>query len=140
MKRHIHGLSATRQQNDIPNGVYLVRVEQAQYCWHKLKPFYALHFFVLEPKQVFGGSISARIYCSPKTLWRLAWFLRDFRYSQELLEQDEIDVRALIGLKGVIQIVHQVLNGRAEVSLTAFAPAPDWEYLPAKSVLQTEMT
>ena len=54
-----------------------------------------------------GGAISARLYCSSKALWKLAWFFRDFRYDQELLERDEIDVRALVGLQGIIQIAHE---------------------------------
>ena len=90
---------------------------------------------MLQPDDVVGGSVTARLYCSPKALWKFAWFLRDFHYSQELLERDEIDVRALIGLVGVIQVSHEVVSGRSEVSLKAFAPAEDWEHLalPAAS-------
>lgn len=75
----------------------------------------------------------ARLYCSSKALWKFAWFLRDFRYDQELLERDEVDLGALVGLQGVIQVVHEVSNGRSEVILKAFAPAADWEHLRTSS-------
>jgi len=128
MKRQIHGLSSPLTA-DIPDGVYLVRVQSAQYRWHKQKPSYELSFYILQPEATVGGAIIARVLSHPKTLWKLAWFLRDFRYSHELLERDEIDTRALIGLQGVIQISHEIVNGRSTVRLEAFAPAADWEHL-----------
>jgi hypothetical protein len=131
MKRQIHGLSGSSLRSDISDGVYLVRVQRAHYRWHKLKPFYELSFYVLQPETFVGGAITARLYCSPKLLWKFAWFLRDFRYSQELLERDEIDARALIGLLGVLQISHEIVSGRSMVKLEAFAPAADWEHLAA---------
>jgi hypothetical protein len=133
MRRQIQGLSSSAAGQEIPDGVYLVKVQKAHYRWHKLKPFYELHFFVLQPETFVGASIVARLFCSPKTLWKFAWFLRDFRYSQELLDRDEIDPRALIGLQGVLQISNEVVNGRAVVNLNAFAPAADWEHLANQS-------
>ena len=129
MKRQIRGLSASTPANDISEGLYLVRVQRVRYRWHKLKPFYELSFYVLQPEALAGGAITARLYCSPKALWKLAWFLRDFSYSQELLEQDEIDVHALVGLQGVVQISFEIINGCSTVKLNAFAPATDWEHL-----------
>src|SRR3954471_14542564 len=131
MKRQLQGLSKSAAATDIADGVYLVRVQRAQYRWHKHKPFYELSFYVLQPECDVGGSVTARLYCSPKTLWKFAWFLRDFHYSQELLERDEIDARALIGLLGVLQISHEIVSGRSMVKLEAFAPAADWEHLAA---------
>ena len=128
MKRQIHGLSSPLTA-DIPAGVYLVRVQRAQYRWHRHKPSYELNFYILQPDELVGGSIVARLFSSPRTLWKLAWFLRDFRYSRELLERDEIDTRALIGLQGVVQISHEIVSGRSTVKLEAFAPAADWEHL-----------
>jgi len=133
MRRQIQGLSSSSTVSDISDGVYLVRVQKAQYRWHKIKPFYDLHFFVLQPESFVGASIVARLFCSPKALWKFAWFLRDFRYSQELLDRDEIDARALIGLQGVLQISNEIVNGRAIVNLKAFAPAADWEHLAIHS-------
>jgi len=128
MRRQIHGLSSPLTA-DIPDGVYLVKVQRAQYRWHKQKPFYELSFYILQPDAFVGGAIVARVFSSPKTLWKLAWFLRDFRYNHELLERDEIDTRALIGLQGVVQISHEIVSGRSNVRLEAFAPAADWEHL-----------
>jgi hypothetical protein len=135
MRRQLQGLSRSATASDIADGVYLVRVQRAQYRWHRHKPFYELTFYVLQPEDLVGGTVTARLYCSPKALWKFAWFLRDFRYSQELLERDEIEARALIGLTGVIQVSHEIVSGRSEVSLKAFAPAADWEHLalPAAS-------
>src|SRR5438045_8804920 len=109
MKRQIQGLSDSSLSSELSDGVYLVRVRRAQYHWHKQKPFYELSFYVLQPEAFVGGAITARLYCSPKLLWKFAWFLRDFRYSQELLERDEIDARALLGLNGVLQISHEIV-------------------------------
>ncbi len=84
---------------------------------------------MLQPEEFLGGAIVARLCCSTKSLWKFAWFLRDFRYSQELLDRDEIDVRALIGLEGVVQITNQVVSGQPVVNLNGFAPAADWELM-----------
>jgi len=133
MKRQVQGLSCSAIQNEVADGVYLVRVQRARYHWHKHKPFYELSFYVLEPAALTGAAIAARLYCSPKMLWRFAWFLRDFRYTQELLDRDEIDTKALIGLQGVVQVANTTIQGRAEVHLKAFAPAADWEHLQLNS-------
>ena len=139
MKRQLQGLSRSAIPSHVPDGVYLVRVQKAQYRWHKHKPFYELSFYVLQPEALVGGAITARLYCSPKVLWKFAWFLRDFRYNQELLERDEIDQRALVGLQGVVQVAHEIVNGRSEVNLKAFAPAPDWEHLAGGAHSCTEV-
>lgn len=133
MRRQLRGLSTSSFENDVPDGIYLARVQKTHYRWHRVKPSYELHFYVLQPKQFLGAAIVARLQCSAKALWKFAWFLRDFHYSQELLDRDEIDVHALVGLEGVLQVSHEVVNGRAEVNLTAFAPALDWENLIAGS-------
>lgn len=129
MRRQIQGLSSSSTPGNVPDGLYLVRVKKAHYCWHRIKPFYEVNFFVLQPEELLGGAIVARMFCSTKSLWKFAWFLRDFRYSQELLDRDEIDVRALIGLEGVVQITNQIVGGQPLVNLNAFAPASDWELM-----------
>src|ERR1017187_6509277 len=50
-----------------------------------------------------GHSLMGRLYCTPKALWKLNWFLRDFGYDTELLDRDEIDDKNLIGLSGVVK-------------------------------------
>ena len=75
MKRQIQGLSETSQPSDaVPDGVFLVRVDRAQYRWHPAKPFYALRFSILEPSELAGRVISGRVYCSAKALWKFSWF------------------------------------------------------------------
>jgi hypothetical protein len=58
--------------------------------------FFWVRFAVLEPKQYLYRSITCRIYCTPKALWRLNWFLRDFGYDTDLLGRDEVDEKALL--------------------------------------------
>ncbi len=128
MKRRIPGLSqAAASATEVPDGLYLVRVERVQYRWDKQKPYYAVRFAVLEPKRWAGTSLPARLYCTEKALWRLSWFLRDFGYDTELLGRDELEEKRLVGLQGVIKISHTTVNGRHYLNLDAFAPAGEWD-------------
>src|SRR6266849_1815486 len=131
MRRYISGLNqANASSTDgVPDGLFLVRVEGAQYRWHAQKPHYLLRFAVLEPKVLAGSSITGRLYCTPKALWKLNWFLRDFGYDTELLERDEIEDKSLLGLRGVVKITHSVGNGTSLRNLDSFAPASQWEAL-----------
>jgi hypothetical protein len=97
MKRRFQGLEETTQLagNEVPDGLFLVRVDGAKYRWHAQKPFYWLRLAVLEPREFVGRTISGRLYCTPKALWKLAWFLRDFLYDVELLGRAEVDEKAL---------------------------------------------
>ena len=134
MRRYLSGLgqaSATSAES-LPDGLFLVRVERVQYRWHAQKPYYAVLFTVLEPKSFSGNGLSGRLYCTRKALWKLNWFLRDFGYDTELLGRDEIDERKLVGLCGVIQITHSVVNGASLLNLDAFAPAGRWEELAGR--------
>jgi hypothetical protein len=97
MKRYISGLNqANGSTDDLPDGLFLVQVERAQYCWHAHKPYYLVRFLVLEPEPLAGYPITGRLYCTPKALWKLNWFLRDFGYDTELIGKDEIDDKALV--------------------------------------------
>jgi len=131
MKRQVPGLAATARDanSDVPDGMFLVRVDHAQNRWQTQKRFYALRLSVLEPKLFAGRSIVSRLYCTPKAMWKLGWFLRDFLYDPELLSQDEVDERALRGLVGVVKISHIVVNGISLVNFDGFAPASQWEEL-----------
>jgi hypothetical protein len=75
--------------------------------------------------------MAGRLYCTPKALWKLTWFLRDFGYDTELLARDEIDEKSLVGLQGVVKISHTLLNGISLVNLDGFALANQWEELLA---------
>ena len=128
MKRRIAGLSqAALSINEVADGVYLVKVERMQYRWDKQKPHYAVRFAVLEPKQVAGASLSGRLYCTEKALWKLSWFLRDFGYDAEMLGRDELDEKHIVGLTGVVKISHTTVNGRTYLNLDAFASSGQWD-------------
>jgi hypothetical protein len=131
MRRRIAGLHEADQSRagEIPNGLLLVRVDRAQYRWHAQKPYYALRFAVLEPQQLARHFITGRLYCTPRALWKLTWFLRDFGYDTELLGRDEIDEKSLVGLRGVIKISYAVISGTSLLNLDAFAPANQWQQL-----------
>src|SRR5215472_13916336 len=133
MSRQLPGLSetVTEARPALPDGIFLVRLESAQYRWHAQKPFYVLRFSILEPKQFAGEAVVGRLYCTTKTMWKLGWFLRDFLYDPELLSTNEVDERALRGLTGVVKISHRVINGVSVVSFDGFAPASQWEELSA---------
>lgn len=131
MKRYVSGLSQASASplEGPPDGLCLVRIERVQHRWHAQKPYYALVLSVLEPKALAGNRFSSRIYCTPKALWKLNWFLRDFGYDTELLERNEIDDKNLIGLSGVVKISHAVVNGTSLLNLDGFAPTHQWEEL-----------
>jgi hypothetical protein len=130
MKRHIPGLHRGNHDGEnILEGIFLVRVERAFYRWHPQRPFFVLRFAILEPKDLLGHSLTGRLYCSPKALWKLTWFLRDFGYDQDLLGQDMVEEKALVGLSGVLRTSHTTLNGRTFLNLDGFAPVGEWEEL-----------
>src|SRR5213595_3553524 len=116
MSRTAHRCAPAR----IPNGVFLVRVQRVRFQRQAQKPYYALALAVLEPTRFAGQLISSRLYCSPKALWKLNWFLRDFGYDSELLGRDEIDDRNLVGLSGVVKISQAVVNGSSLLNLDSF--------------------
>ena len=133
MKRRFQGLSSTSQANaEVPDGVFLVRVDQVRYSREPQKPFYTVRFSVLEP-QPLGRTFSGRIYCTPKALWKLRWFLRDFGYDPELLGRDEVEEKGLIGLRGVVKLSQAVVNGCTLINLDAFAPASAWESISSQA-------
>ena len=131
MKRRIDGLheADAAATGLLPDSLYLVRVAHAQYRWHPDKPYYTLRFATVEPQHFAGRSITGRIYCTRRALWKLNWFLRDFGYDIDLLGHDEIDEKSLVGLRGVVKIGHVVVNGTSFVNLEGFAPASQWEEL-----------
>ena len=49
MKRRIAGLRETASASELPDGIFLVRVDKAEYRWHAQKPFYILRLSILEP-------------------------------------------------------------------------------------------
>jgi hypothetical protein len=82
MKRQIAGLHAADRcaADQIPDGLFLVRVQKVQFRRQAQKPYYALTLTILEPGRFSDHVISSRLYCNPKALWKFNWFLRDFGY------------------------------------------------------------
>jgi hypothetical protein len=76
-------------------------------------------------------------------MWKLGWFLRDFVYDTELLARDEVEEKALQGLRGIVKISHTVVNGRSCLNLDGFAPASQWAEFsnsPSGQPLSSELT
>ena len=119
--------------NSAPDGLFLVRVDQAKYRWQAWKPYYQIRFIVLDPKHLAGCVITGRLYCTPRAMWKLSWFLREFGYDSELLGKNEIDDQALVGLQGVVKISHAVVHGLSVLNLDGFACAARWSELSLTS-------
>ena len=127
MIRRIEGLAGTaKSQLEPEDGEYLVRVARAQYHWDKRKPYYSIWFEILRPLRLKHKAFVGRIYCSPKALWKLNWFLHDFGYDPELLGREELDEQALAGLEGVVKISHHTVNGTVLLNLDGFSRAENW--------------
>ena len=141
MKRQIPGLHAEPQASDEKlDGAFLARVDHVFYRWHPERPFYVLRFVILEPADHQGRSFTGRLYCTPKALWKLRWFLRDFGYDPDLIGRDEVDEKALLSLRGIVRISHTTLNRRTFLNLSGFAPACDWDQLSVSGVSSQEVT
>jgi hypothetical protein len=136
MRRQISGLHAADRcaADQIPEGVFLVRVQKINFRRQAQKPYYTLSLTILEPSRFSGLIVSSRLYCNPKALWKLNWFLRDFGYDTELLGRDEVDETQLVGLKGVVKISHIIFNGTSLLRLDGFAPTDRWEELSPANV------
>jgi hypothetical protein len=123
MRRQIPGLHSVQQDpEDSLDGLFLVRVLQASYRWHRQKSFLEIRVIVLEPESSATRSFSGRLYCTDRALWKLNWFLHDFGYDTELLSRDQVDEKSLLNLQGIIRTSHTTLNGRSYQNLDAFAP------------------
>ena len=131
MRRQIAGLQAADRcaADQLPDGIFLARVQGVSFRRQAQKPYYMIRLLILEPRRFAEQVISSRLYCSPRALWKLNWFLRDFGYDSELLSRDEVDERQIIGLQGVVKISHVTFNGTSLLRFDGFAPAGRWEEL-----------
>jgi hypothetical protein len=130
MKRHFPGSHVEpAQANEFLEGIFLVRVDRVYYRWHLQKPFFILSFTVLERKDFAARKIAGRLYCTQKSLWKLNWFLRDFGYDPDLLDRDDVDEKALLGLTGILRTTRESFAGHTFHNLEAFAPSSDWEFI-----------
>ena len=131
MKRYVSGLAQASASpvEGLPDGLLLVRIERAQYRWYAQKPYYGFVFSVLEPKSLAGNRFTGRLYCTPKALWKLNWFLRDFGYDPEMLSRGEVNDHLLVGLKGVVNVSYAMVKGMFYLNFDAFLPANEWKDL-----------
>ena len=130
MRRHFEALRPADPSiplGSVHDGLFLVRIVRTQYRWHRRNFFYEIRFAVLKPKQLIGTFITSRLDCSPKAMWKVSWFLREFRYDPELLRSGEVDDQALVDLWGVIKVSHAIVRGVTVFQLDAFSSADRWE-------------
>jgi hypothetical protein len=139
MRRHIPALYSlqTEPENNL-DGLFLVRVNEAAYRWHRHKSYLELRFEILEPTSSASRSFSGRLHFTERAVCKLNWFLRDFGYDTELLSRGQVDERSLLNLLGVVRTSRSIVNGRSYQNLDAFAPAAEWENLPSASVCTAE--
>jgi hypothetical protein len=130
VRRQIPGLHVQPPPEELLEGRFLVKIGRAGYNSHPQKPFLEITFEVIEPRNLSRRTISGRIYCTPRALWKLNWFLREFGYDTDLLGRDEIDERALTGLIGIVRTSRRPLGPRVFLNLEAFGPSSDWESAP----------
>jgi hypothetical protein len=140
MRRQIPGLHSWQPEDqDRLEGRFLVRVDRAFFRWQPRKPVLGLRFVVLEPKALEKKAFVGRLYSTEKALWKFSWFLRDFGYDAELLRQDQVDAKALLGLQGIVQTSHARINGRTYQNLDGFAPAGEWEAFSSTGASESAM-
>src|SRR5215471_2800971 len=125
-RRRVPGLATVPAAERVPEGRLLVSVQRMLFV-NGQKPYFALSFRIEQPVTHAGQQIQSRLYCTERALWKLSWFLRDFGYDPELLEQEQVDAKAVLGLKGVVLVSRVSVNGRAFTNLDAFAPAATWD-------------
>jgi hypothetical protein len=137
MRREIPGLHLGTEESQRLEGVFLVRIEQAQHRIERRKPFWIVSFRVIQPQESFDQKLVGHLYSTPRALWKLRWFLRDFAYDADLLHLDVIDETALQGLRGVVKVSYANVHGRCFLNFDGFAPATAWEELSTTTLEQT---
>jgi hypothetical protein len=127
MKRQIPGRHRKSRNADHDlEGSFLVRVGYFNYSWHPQKPCCLVRFVALEPQEFCSRHISGHLDCTPKALRRLNWFLHDFGYDVDLLGRDEVDEKAVIGLKGVVRTSQKTLAERSVLNLDGLSHEDEW--------------
>ncbi len=135
MRRYFEALRPVdiSSAHTVPDGYLMVRVRRAQYHWHRRKPYYEFQLAVLKPKYLTGRVITARLYCTSKEMWKLSWFLREFKYDTDLLAKAEIDDHALVDLWGMVKVSHATVRGVSVLNLDGFLSAERWEEISTNS-------
>jgi len=141
MKRQIAGLGASNRtgSRDIPDGLFLVSVKRVCFQRQAQKPYYTISFAIVEPMRFADQTITGRLYCTQRALWKLNWFLRDFGYDADQLSRDEVDETQLTGLKGVVKVSRISFNGSTLLRFDGFAPASRWDDLSPSNMDSSEV-
>ena len=126
MRTKIQGLSQPSERTPLAEGLYRARVVRFQPAGHAAKPCRTATFLILEPAASSGRYIRTRLYCHDRALWKLRWFLSDFRYDTELMAAEELDDRRVVGLEGVIRLAYWGTDGRRRLDVQGFAPTERW--------------
>ena len=129
MRIRIQGLSQPSERVPLVEGVYRARVVRFEPAGHAPNPCRAATFLILEPPGYAGRHVRTRLYCHDRALWKLRWFLSDFRYDTELMAAEELDDRRVVGLEGVIRLAHWGADGHKRLDVQGFAPSERWEEL-----------
>jgi hypothetical protein len=132
MKNHLPGLHVdVSQESGRGERPLLARVEQASSQLQNRKPILLLTFMTLNPTHLRGKTFRGRLPLTEKHFWRLRWFLRDFIYDADLLAEDVVDEKKIVGLQGVVLVSPAAINRGGYVHLEAFAPARTWPEVAA---------
>jgi hypothetical protein len=139
----IQGLNQPSERVPLVEGVYRARVARFEPAGHAPHPCRAATFLILEPPGDAGRYVRTRLYCHDRALWKLRWFLSDFRYDSELMAAEQSDDRRVVGLEGVIRVAHWGGDGHKRLDVQGFAPSDRWEELsgePAPCTASAEDT
>ena len=129
MRIRIQGLNQPSERIPLVEGVYRARVVRFEPAGHAPHPCRAATFLILEPPPYAGRHIRTRLYCHDRALWKLRWFLSDFRYDPELMAAEELDDRRVVGLEGLIRLAYWGADGHKRLDVQGFAPSERWEEL-----------
>jgi hypothetical protein len=129
MRIRIQGLNQPSERVPLVEGMYRARVVRFEPAGHAPNPCRAVTFLILEPAGYAGRHVRTRLYCHQRALWKLRWFLSDFRYDTELMAAEELDDRRVVGLEGVIRLAQWGADGHKRLDVQGFAPSERWEEL-----------
>jgi hypothetical protein len=133
MRTKIQGLSQATERNPLVEGLYRARVVRFGPPGHAAKPCRRVTFLILDPAPYAGRYVRSRLYWHERALRKLRWFLQDFNYDAELLAEDDLDDRQVVGLEGVIRLAYWRHDGYRRLDVEGFAPSERWGNLSQQS-------
>ena len=126
MRMKIQGLNQPSERIPLVEGVYRARVVRFEPAGHAPHPCRAATFLILDPRGYAGRHVRTRLYCHDRALWKLRWFLNDFKYDAELLAADELVDRRVVGLEGIIRLAYWGSDGHRRLDVQGFAANERW--------------